>query len=359
MNLAFSGTATLNTDYTGATSNVVISAGNTHGSITLTAIRDLFLESPDETIVVDIASVVNGTNVSPSQVAVTIADGGLIQPGPRSIGITFGDGSQGPAPTVLAGPVRQQHFWNAATWEDHWMRYYGPAEDGYGWVQVATKADDGSAVNVQYQNYWATYSGTCTAKGASQGTGSDPYLQTQGILMTCDEPARPENENVFSGIPFSIYDVYVSKNGVVTNYPYQSGGAWKGLGLWHEYSIQFIQFVASAPDINNEPGPKISDDGVETWLGGTLVHTGAPPTSVWVYWGTSDGGTNATSWGHTNYFGVNTSVVPASYALELRYLPINTMFHYRYYAECPEGGGAWAPSTVDFRSGGGTSIIIR
>ena len=38
-------------------------------------------------------------------------------------------------------------------------------------------------------------------------------------------------------------------------------------------------------------------------LHGTLVSTGGAPAQVWVYWGTSDGTTNANQWANTNAFG--------------------------------------------------------
>lgn len=72
VNLAFTGTATLSNDYTLATS-VSIPAGNTSASITLTAVNDVFDES-NETVIIDIASVTNGTESGVQQKTVTITD---------------------------------------------------------------------------------------------------------------------------------------------------------------------------------------------------------------------------------------------------------------------------------------------
>jgi len=73
VNLAFSGTATLTSDYTRSGTAITITAGDTTGSITLTAVQDN-IDEPDETIVVDIDTVINGTESGTQQVTATIAD---------------------------------------------------------------------------------------------------------------------------------------------------------------------------------------------------------------------------------------------------------------------------------------------
>ncbi|MBM4261636.1 MAG: DUF11 domain-containing protein [Deltaproteobacteria bacterium] len=73
VNFGFSGTATLNNDYTASASVITILAGATTGSITLTAIQDA-IDEPSETIVVDIISATNATTLTPQQVTATIID---------------------------------------------------------------------------------------------------------------------------------------------------------------------------------------------------------------------------------------------------------------------------------------------
>ena len=73
VNLAFSGTATLTTDYTRSSTSITIPAGSTTGSITLTAVPDTVDES-DETIVVDIETIINGIENGTQQVTATITD---------------------------------------------------------------------------------------------------------------------------------------------------------------------------------------------------------------------------------------------------------------------------------------------
>src|SRR5439155_763291 len=71
--LGFSGSATLNVDYTPSSATIVIPAGQVSGSITLTAVQDSLVE-PDETIVVDISGVINAIEPGTQQVTATIAD---------------------------------------------------------------------------------------------------------------------------------------------------------------------------------------------------------------------------------------------------------------------------------------------
>jgi hypothetical protein len=73
VNLTFSGAATVSSDYTCSGTNVVIAVGGTTGSITLTAVQDAVYEEA-ETIVVDISSLVNGTESGTQQVTATITD---------------------------------------------------------------------------------------------------------------------------------------------------------------------------------------------------------------------------------------------------------------------------------------------
>ncbi|TMP96835.1 MAG: hypothetical protein E6L09_14405 [Verrucomicrobia bacterium] len=73
VDLAFSGTATLTGDYARSGTSIVIPPGSTNGSITLTAVQDS-IDEVDETIVVDISSVTNGTESGTQQVTATITD---------------------------------------------------------------------------------------------------------------------------------------------------------------------------------------------------------------------------------------------------------------------------------------------
>lgn len=77
VNLTFAGTATPIFDYTRSATSVVIPAGSINAAITLTAVPDMLYESPDQTVVVSIASVVNAALLTPQQVTAVIVDADL------------------------------------------------------------------------------------------------------------------------------------------------------------------------------------------------------------------------------------------------------------------------------------------
>jgi hypothetical protein len=81
VDLGFSGTATLGADYTRSSTQIVIPAGSLNGSVSLAAVQDL-LDEANETVIVDIAGVTNGTESGAQQVtAVIIDDDQTPQPG--------------------------------------------------------------------------------------------------------------------------------------------------------------------------------------------------------------------------------------------------------------------------------------
>lgn len=86
VNLAFAGTATPTTDYTRSATSIVIPAGSTSGTVTLTAVPDALYERPDETIEVAISTAVNATLSAPQQVTVTIVNDDPLPPIPVAAG---------------------------------------------------------------------------------------------------------------------------------------------------------------------------------------------------------------------------------------------------------------------------------
>jgi len=71
--LAYSGTAIVTSDYTRSNSQIVIPAGQLNASITITAVQDA-LDELNETVIVDIAGVTNGTESGVQQQTTAIAD---------------------------------------------------------------------------------------------------------------------------------------------------------------------------------------------------------------------------------------------------------------------------------------------
>ncbi|MBD2461131.1 DUF4347 domain-containing protein [Oscillatoria sp. FACHB-1407] len=149
VNLGFNGTATNTTDYNRSGTSIVIPAGSLTGSITLTGVNDL-LDEANETIVVDILSVTNGTESGVQQVTATITDDDL-------------------PPTVSISPASiVQNEGNSGT-------------TAYVYT-VSLSAASGLPVTVNY----TTNNGTATA-------GSD-YIDNDGSLTF--NPGGPLTQNI-------------------------------------------------------------------------------------------------------------------------------------------------------------------
>jgi hypothetical protein len=73
VSLGFSGSATLTADYTRSGTSIVIPAGSTSESIEIDAVQDAVVE-PDETVIVAITGVTNGTESGVQQDTITIND---------------------------------------------------------------------------------------------------------------------------------------------------------------------------------------------------------------------------------------------------------------------------------------------
>ncbi len=71
--LGFTGSATLNSDYSASGVSITIPAGQTSGSITLTGLNDFTFEG-DESVVIDVTNVTGGTENGTQQVTATIVD---------------------------------------------------------------------------------------------------------------------------------------------------------------------------------------------------------------------------------------------------------------------------------------------
>ena len=66
VNLGYTGTATDPADYTTTGASIVIPAGSLTGTVTITGVDDA-LDETDETVIIDITSVINGTEIGTSR----------------------------------------------------------------------------------------------------------------------------------------------------------------------------------------------------------------------------------------------------------------------------------------------------
>jgi hypothetical protein len=73
VDLNITGTATATDDYIASGTQIVIPAGSTTGSVSVTAVQDT-VDEPDETVIIDVSNVTNGQEAGAQQVTTTILD---------------------------------------------------------------------------------------------------------------------------------------------------------------------------------------------------------------------------------------------------------------------------------------------
>jgi autotransporter-associated beta strand protein len=90
----------------------------------------------------------------------------------------------------------------------------------------------------------------------------------------------------------------------------------------------------SQPGVYTEP--PLTWNGTSATLQGLLESAGTAPTTVMVYWGSSDGGTNFANWPNNLNLGVY-STNPVSFTPQITGLTAGSQFAYRFYATNANG----------------------
>ena len=196
----------------------------------------------------------------------------------------------------------------------------GGGAGGGGTVGTSQNGGNGG-IGLQYASF-AAVGGSPTGWFAGGGAGSS--YGTQGLGGT-------------NGGGGNVYVAGVANTG-------GGGGAYAAGGS----GIVIVRyFMQSLPVINNQVASNVMPGSAS--LNGYLVSTGQAPTSVFVYWGTNDGGAVAGNWANTNTF----SPVPQGagpLATNITGLVPNTVYYYRYYAN-NNWGGVWADPPGTFITG--------
>ncbi|MDD5522886.1 MAG: DUF2341 domain-containing protein [Kiritimatiellae bacterium] len=134
---------------------------------------------------------------------------------------------------------------------------------------------------------------------------------------------------------FQIATVTRSSNWIWACYMNQG---WNGL-----FNTASPVESTSLPVIDNS-GSTNSVTMSSAYIDGYLSSTGGASTSVSVYWGTTDGGTNIGAWGNVINFGLSSAGPLSTNVTGLSY---GTTYYYRYYAT-NSFGESWAASSTAF-----------
>ncbi|MEM7392686.1 MAG: DUF2341 domain-containing protein, partial [Verrucomicrobiota bacterium] len=105
-------------------------------------------------------------------------------------------------------------------------------------------------------------------------------------------------------------------------------------------------YPSSVPPRIDQPEGAGQITGDSATLNGSLISTGSSPTSVTVYWGSTDGGTNPNLWSNAVPLGVQGL---GDVAVPVSGLSSNTSYYYRFKASNATHE-AWADSTKSFHT---------
>lgn len=113
---------------------------------------------------------------------------------------------------------------------------------------------------------------------------------------------------------------------------------------WATPSASFTTAAATLPQVNNAPATGVG--ATLATLNGAVLSTGGQPTSVILYFGPADGGSNPAAWARSIWLGQQS----AAYEQTISGLSANTTYYFT--AEATNATGAsWATPSVTFTTG--------
>ena len=202
------------------------------------------------------------------------------------------------------------------------------------WTYVTVVVDEGAGTKIaMYLNGsldgTPTYSGTMTANG-------NPDLQIG-------------NYGQYSGGSFqfngSLDEVRISNLAQSSNWVWATYMNSASNGTFNSYEAVQVN-PANLPQVSNASGAT-NVTLTDAWINGTLVTNGASDTTVLLYWGASDGGTNGgpAYWAYTNTWAA--PQLPGNFTTNVAMPSSNTVYYYRFAASNSYGWG-WAPTSSVF-----------
>lgn len=120
--------------------------------------------------------------------------------------------------------------------------------------------------------------------------------------------------------------------------------SWFGGGSFDGYGQHQERPAVSCPAVNNQAGATNVQNG-SAWLNGMLLSTGVAPTTVYVYFGLTNGLTNKAIWGPPIDLGVRAEGEKITTQVSVEQ---NKRYYYRFYATNTAGDEGWAAASASF-----------
>jgi hypothetical protein len=202
----------------------------------------------------------------------------------------------------------------------------------------APKIETRPATNVHTNR--ATLNGMLISTGTS-ATVVSVYWGSDGDQVLSGAWAHTNDFGVCTDLPYEGLAYATNVTGLIPGqeYTYRYYAANATTGVWGD-AVSFVTWLT--PTVDNGGGAMAVGQTTAT-LNGTVL-TGNPNPQAWIYWGTTDGGTDKGAWNRTT---LDRGVQAGSFSGNVSGLEANRTYYYRCYVSnaC---GEAWAPASASF-----------
>jgi uncharacterized repeat protein (TIGR03806 family) len=188
----------------------------------------------------------------------------------------------------------------------------------------------------------AVASTTATLNGQMLSNGGQ-FPTVKFYYGTTDGGTNPAawTTNVSLGFQTGSFAAAVSNLTANTTYYFAAVATNLAGAAWATPSRSFTTLSPNLAVVTNLPASNVQ--GSSAILNGRVLAIGSQTPSVTLYYGTSNGGTNAAAWANNIYIGQQSG----SYAITVTGLATNTAYYYTAAAANPDGT-AWAQSAQTF-----------
>lgn len=137
-----------------------------------------------------------------------------------------------------------------------------------------------------------------------------------------------------------------------TTYYFRAFAQNSGGSAWAPGTESFTTNAFSLPSVETSPATGIT--GTAAGIDGSVTDTGNDPPNITLFWGTSDGGTNALNWDNQ----IDLGEQGASFSSTLSGLSPLTTYYFRAFAE-NDAGSTWADTSESFTTLEVSELLIN